>query len=173
MAPRPRFSVWNTLCQVKRPFNPSCPPLQKSIPRAQHQSQYPFAGRERTQYRRFNRTQSIKYLWQSSPAFRYGVGASGVGTVGFIGYNIETVPVSGRRRFNWVSPAQEEEMGKQQYGQILQEFRGKILPRWHPHTMMVHRVLDRLIPASGLEGQEWEVHVIDDKEQMNAFVIPG
>ncbi|MCJ1392630.1 hypothetical protein MMC18_005500 [Xylographa bjoerkii] len=39
--------------------------------------------------------------------------------------------------------------------------------------MMVHRVLNRLIPASGLEGQEWEVHVIDDKEQMNAFVIPG
>ncbi|MCJ1438896.1 hypothetical protein MMC27_008286 [Xylographa pallens] len=173
MASRPRTSVWNTLCHVKRPLDPSRPPLQNNILQARHQSQNPFAGRERTQYKRFNRTQSIRYLWQSSPAFRYGIGASGVGTVGFIGYNIETVPVSGRRRFNWVSPAQEEEMGKQQYEQVLQEFQRQLLPRWHPQTMMVHRVLERLIPASGLEGQAWEVHVIDDEEQMNAFVIPG
>lgn len=38
---------------------------------------------------------------------------------------------------------------------------------------MVQRVLDRLIPQSGLVDQEWEVHVIDDMSQMNAFVIPG
>lgn len=37
---------------------------------------------------------------------------------------------------------------------------------------MVQRVMDRLIPASGLEGKEWEVHVIESDEK-NAFVIPG
>jgi len=173
MAFRMKLIPRSTLFHAKRPFNPFRPALRDHLAQARHQSQFPFAGRERTQYKRFSRTQSIKYLWQSSPAFRYGIGATGAGAVGFIGYNIETVPVSGRRRFNWVSPAQEEEMGKQQYGQIIQEFQGKILSRWHPHTMMVHRVLNRLIPASGLAGQEWEVHVIDDKEQMNAFVIPG
>ena len=173
MAFRPKSSVWGTLCLIRRPFNFSRPPLQARFPQTRHQSQFPFPGRERAQYKRFNRAQSMKYLWQSSPAFRYGTGAAGAGAVGFIGYNIEKVPVSGRRRFNWVSPANEEEMGKQQYAQVLREFQGQILPRWHPYTMMVQRVLDRLIPASGLEGQDWEIHVIDDKEQMNAFVIPG
>ena len=37
---------------------------------------------------------------------------------------------------------------------------------------MVQRVLNRLIPHSGLQGEEWEIHVIDDPEK-NAFVIPG
>ncbi len=38
---------------------------------------------------------------------------------------------------------------------------------------MVNRVLGRLIQAAGLEGQKWEVRVIDDPEEMNAFVLPG
>lgn len=37
---------------------------------------------------------------------------------------------------------------------------------------MVRRILDRLIPASGLTDQKWEVYVIDSDE-VNAFVIPG
>ena len=87
--------------------------------------------------------------------------------------NMETVPVSGRRRFNWVSPDKEEQLGLQQFHQVVQQFRGQILPAWHPNTKMVQRVLDRLIPASGLANQAWEVYVIDDPSQMNAFVIPG
>ncbi len=59
------------------------------------------------------------------------------------------------------------------YEQVLGEFGDRVLPASHPHVRMVQRVLDRLIPAAGLTGQEWEVHVIDDAGQMNAFVIPG
>lgn len=58
------------------------------------------------------------------------------------------------------------------YQQALREYNGKILP---PHTKehrMVQRVLDRLIPHSGLDGETWEVSVIDDSLK-NAFVIPG
>ena len=72
-----------------------------------------------------------------------------------------------------MSETYEQEMGKQQYEQIINQFGGRILPEWHPHVKLVRRVLERLIPASGLEGQEWEVNVIDDKAQLNAFVIPG
>lgn len=34
-------------------------------------------------------------------------------------------------------------------------------------------MVDRLIPQSGYENAEWEVRVIDDPEQKNAFVVPG
>ena len=33
--------------------------------------------------------------------------------------------------------------------------------------------MQRLIPAAGLEGQKWEVRVINDPRQSNAFVLPG
>ena len=101
------------------------------------------------------------------------MGAAGTGAVGFVGYNIEQVPVSGRRRFNWVSSEYEEQLGLEQYQQVLQQYRGQILPPSHPAVRMVHRVLDRLIPSTGLDGQKWEINVIADDQQMNAFVIPG
>lgn len=33
--------------------------------------------------------------------------------------------------------------------------------------------MDRLVPVSGLEDLNWEVYVIADESQKNAFVIPG
>ena len=101
------------------------------------------------------------------------MGTVGVGAMTVVALNIETVPVSGRKRFNWVSPEYEQEMGKAQYGQIMQQFRGAILPDHHPHSKFVHKVLNRLIPSSGLENEAWEAHVIDAPNEMNAFVIPG
>lgn len=38
---------------------------------------------------------------------------------------------------------------------------------------MVKRVMQRLIPVSGMEDSAWEVFVIDDPSQANAFVLPG
>ena len=63
-------------------------------------------------------------------------------------------------------------MGQDAYKETVQQYGNKIIP---PHTkehQMVQRVLDRLVPHSGLEGEAWEVHVIDEPEK-NAFVIPG
>ena len=81
--------------------------------------------------------------------------------------------ISGRRRFNCVSPGREQNTADQMYQQTIREFGNRVLPEYHPQTRMVQRVLNRLIPQSGLKDQEWEVRVIDDKSQMNAFVIPG
>ncbi|APA11626.1 hypothetical protein sscle_08g063960 [Sclerotinia sclerotiorum 1980 UF-70] len=86
--------------------------------------------------------------------------------------NIEDVPVSGRRRFNIYSPQDMEREGQIAYRQILQQYRGHILPDWDKRSMMVQRVMSRLIPASGIDDVNWEVNVIDS-EEMNAFVIPG
>ena len=63
-------------------------------------------------------------------------------------------------------------MGQQMYQETMQEFGSKILPPSSKEHQMVQRVLDRLVPHSGLEGEAWEIHVIDDPMK-NAFVIPG
>ncbi len=55
----------------------------------------------------------------------------------------------------------------------MQQFGNRILPPSHPSSRLVNRVMSRLIPVSGLAEQQWEVRVIDDPEQKNAFVIPG
>jgi len=82
--------------------------------------------------------------------------------------------VSHRRRFNIVSHDYERQTGQQLYKDVMQEYSDRLLPESHPQARMVQRVLDRLIPHSGLSASEnqWEVHVIRD-EQKNAFVIPG
>ncbi|TKA76424.1 hypothetical protein B0A55_05197 [Friedmanniomyces simplex] len=58
------------------------------------------------------------------------------------------------------------------YQQTMQEFGSKLMSPDSREHRMVQRVMNRLIPHSGLAGEEWEVHVIDDPMQ-NAFVIPG
>jgi predicted Zn-dependent protease len=55
---------------------------------------------------------------------------------------------------------------------MLQKCREYLLPVNSEEHLMVQRVLERLIPHSGLESEEWKVHVIADG-QVNAFVIPG
>ncbi|PGH21615.1 hypothetical protein AJ80_03048 [Polytolypa hystricis UAMH7299] len=105
------------------------------------------------------------------------VGVGGVG-VGFYVWNLEEVPMTGRRRFNCFTNAQELIIGQQTYEQMMQEFRPKILPDHHPDVVFVRRVLARLISPEQLQDKEmeelkWEVHVIHDPAQLNAFVLPG
>jgi hypothetical protein len=117
---------------------------------------------------------------------------AGVGGAVYI-TNLETVPVSGRRRFNVVSPERERAMGLQQYEALMEEYRGQILPQSHPQVAKIKRVLAKLV--KGLEILEesdaidlgdktrvlktrntslgdWEVNVIQSPIA-NAFVIPG
>ncbi|KAE8406080.1 TCP-1/cpn60 chaperonin family-domain-containing protein [Aspergillus pseudonomiae] len=81
--------------------------------------------------------------------------------------------MTGRRRFNCVSAQRELEMGRQSYQEVLNENRGSILPEYHPLTIQVDRVLQRLIPQAPIEGADWKVHVIKDDSMLNAFVLPG
>lgn len=64
-------------------------------------------------------------------------------------------------------------MGEQSYREVLQQYRGRILPDNHPLTIMVGQVMKRLIPQAPIEGADWKVHVIHDDSNMNAFVLPG
>ena len=129
--------------------------------------------------------------WTQRKTFYREVFAVATVLGGFYIYNLETVPVSGRRRFNVVSPEWEHQMGDQEYESILQEFKASILPDWNPQVRLVKQVLRQLV--KGLEklektsefGEEgsvikstdgslegWQVHVISS-DIVNAFVLPG
>ncbi|CCX16186.1 peptidase family M48-domain-containing protein [Pyronema domesticum] len=123
-------------------------------------------------YQRFNNRRPFTQLW-GNPNFKKVVGVGTAGAVTFYVYNLETVPVSGRRRFNVVSIESEMQLSQQMYEETVRQFHGRILPPNHPTTRRVRRVLERLIPASGLQDLDWEVNVIADNSIKNAFVIPG
>lgn len=110
------------------------------------------------------------YIIQNNPkTVLVVVGASGT----FYVVNLEQVPITGRRRFNVLSPETEKQMAGD-YKDILRQFQGKVLPEGHPYTQLVAKVVERLLPSTGgLAGDEWKVFVIDEPEQMNAFVVPG
>ncbi|KAF9163625.1 hypothetical protein DFQ27_001101 [Actinomortierella ambigua] len=93
-------------------------------------------------------------------------------TGGLTSDRTDGVPVTNRRRFMDVSPAQEEVMAKQAYQQVMNEFGKSMLPPNHPVAQYVQRVARRIIQASGMQGLDWEVHVIQSDEK-NAFVLPG
>jgi len=153
--PRTEFNVLPRLSvrpvSRRRPINPRRPP----------------------QYNRFENAQHAYNFWRVSRTFRVSTGVIIVGCGIFYYVNLERVPVSGRLRFNFVSQRYlQERIGKQEAQSIAQEY-GPVLPPSHPDSEMVNRVLRRLIPASGLEHLNWEVRVIDDPDQVYAFVMPG
>lgn len=95
--------------------------------------------------------------------------------------------MTGRLRFNVVSPATEAKLGRDAYEQTLRECRGHLLPANHPYVRRVRRVLVRLLAPlreggkngiNGGDGEEdllklgWEVHVVHS-DSTNAFVLPG
>ncbi|PYH96758.1 putative mitochondrial inner membrane metallopeptidase Oma1 [Aspergillus ellipticus CBS 707.79] len=141
----------------------------------------PFANAPRrtigraTKYRRFQNGSRKEPLWlflvRKSKFEHYVI--IGVLVGGFYVYNIETVEMTGRRRFNCIPASWELRMGETTYAQTLQQVRGKILPDYHPLTIHVSQVLARLIPEAPIDGANWKVHVIDDPREKNAFVLPG
>lgn len=159
------------------PPNPIFNPTSKTQTRAFRTSR---GFGENRQYQRFDRSRGNRQLpfvtflnsWRARRTFKYEVGGLAGAAGGVYVYNLEEVPVSGRRRFNVVGDSTMQEMGKQAYGQIIQQYGNAILPSLDPRVLQVKRVLDRLVPSSGLDPADWEVNVIDSDET-NAFVIPG
>ncbi|KAI0838620.1 hypothetical protein F5Y06DRAFT_39494 [Hypoxylon sp. FL0890] len=99
-----------------------------------------------------------------------------LGAVIFYFSNIQTVPVSGRRRFNCFSDETVEAASEAQVKRLIWEVErsgGRFLSDWDPRMAMVKRVMKRLIPVSGMENSNWEIRVIDDPHTANAFVLPG
>ena len=105
--------------------------------------------------------------------YLYIVGAAATGFGGFWLWHLETVPETGRIRFTYLSDDYVRNVSNGEYEKILREYNDRILPLDHPYTRMAQRVMRRLVPVSGMHDVEWEVRVINDPDEVNAFVIPG
>ncbi|KAH7359577.1 peptidase family M48-domain-containing protein [Pyrenochaeta sp. MPI-SDFR-AT-0127] len=176
---RPPFQAFQTaICSAQTASRSHQIPLQPLRNHAQTRfyQQRPF-GRG-PQYKRFAASGGVSGFflrWAARPTFYRDIGLITVGTSGVYIYNLEEVPVSGRRRFNIISPSMEEMIGKASVDQVKEEYKGRILPDHDPRVRQVTKVLERLLPfaeGEGLKGMDWEVRVIDSPEQ-NAFVAPG
>jgi predicted Zn-dependent protease len=91
----------------------------------------------------------------------------------------------GREQPLALSPAQEVEVGRRAYEQVMEEFKGRILPANSREAVRVRRVVDRLVTAAEIEPLqreiqlrvrgyrfEWDTHVIRHP-QVNAFSLPA
>ncbi|PKS08875.1 hypothetical protein jhhlp_003487 [Lomentospora prolificans] len=102
-------------------------------------------------------------------------GACALGAAVFYFANVEAVPISGRKRFNCYGDGVST-LSDQQLKRILYEIEGqglRLLPGHDYRTLLVKKVMGRLIPVSGLNHYNWEVWVIDDPHNANAFILPG
>jgi predicted Zn-dependent protease len=81
----------------------------------------------------------------------------------------ETVPYTGRRQIQLVSPNEEAQMGVQSFKEIV----GKATLSTDPQiNAMVQGVGSRIAAVTDL-GYQWEFRVIQDDKQANAFALPG
>jgi metalloendopeptidase OMA1, mitochondrial len=85
-----------------------------------------------------------------------------------------TAPITGRRQFMAISPAQENALGLQAYREVLSK---EPITRDPTATEPLQRIVARLAPVAesvaGRSDFRWEVHAIKDDKTINAFVLPG
>lgn len=114
---------------------------------------------------------SLPEIWDR---YKHLIVGSGVLLGGFYLVNLEQAPVSGRYRFMIVPQWYERKIGEMSYRQTMAQFRGSILPDYHPDVRRVKSVMKRIIAVSGLSNDiDWQIHVVGGNYPPNAFVMPG
>eukprot|EP00123_Amoebidium_parasiticum_P001130 comp12160_c0_seq1/m.6913 comp12160_c0_seq1/g.6913 ORF comp12160_c0_seq1/g.6913 comp12160_c0_seq1/m.6913 type:complete len:366 (-) comp12160_c0_seq1:578-1675(-) len=96
----------------------------------------------------------------------------GLFMVGYYVAHLDRAPYTGRIRFIAMSPEQELRTGEYAYRQVMERYKGQILPANHPVTRYVRDVGERIAAVSGLEHLDWEFYVINDPTA-NCMVLPG
>ncbi|KAH6572121.1 hypothetical protein BASA50_001111 [Batrachochytrium salamandrivorans] len=120
----------------------------------------------------YKRFQSARIPFYQTRSFYWICGAGCLLSGIYYYRNLETVPISGRRRFNDISPEIEQLIGNHTLEAVMNEYGHLILPTYHPYSVMARRVAGRLIQANKYADTDWEVFVISDP-QANAFVLPN
>ncbi|KAJ2741222.1 metalloendopeptidase [Coemansia sp. BCRC 34301] len=152
-----------TLTAARGPFHSPC--AQRIYRRSFHSTRYWGQGNKQRQHR-------LPPMYYDR-RFWYCAGAAGTTGLVYYEYHIEESP-TGRRRFNNVSPAYEQQVGQQAYLETMAQYRRQIIPAGSTQTDRdVRRVAKRLISATEMGSTDWEVHVIYAPDEKNAFVLPG
>ncbi len=91
----------------------------------------------------------------------------------------------GREQALALSPSQELRVGRDAYAEVLDEFRGRVLPKNHPDVRRVDGVGSRLAKAAQIEPLQREIHLrvegytfdwnvsVVQERQVNAFCLPA
>ncbi|KAK3056645.1 metalloendopeptidase [Extremus antarcticus] len=132
-----------------------------------------FRGYRAVNHRQLLASWNALRLWFKDPLFYFHIaGIGGLWGLYYV-YNLDRVPITHRWRFNTVSQHHEKQLAQRLVRDVLDNGDSTILPDSSSEHTTVQRVFDRLVPAAGLVDTDWEVHVIDDPNTMNAFVLPG
>ncbi|EIN04507.1 hypothetical protein PUNSTDRAFT_122835 [Punctularia strigosozonata HHB-11173 SS5] len=98
--------------------------------------------------------------------------AVGTGLTVYYVSHLERVPETGRWRFIDSNPKMETKLGEYMHQELVQEFRGKILPPNHPLTLQIRKVVERILTANDLghlKGSEPSVTL----PQLLSQALPG
>ena len=179
IAPR-QIVVFSPLSTPRRPNPiPSIPARQRSSQfsplRTYHQSHHDPSGTRLATARPLLTSSNFKRAARS-PGTHAVIIVAIAGAFIFYFSNLETVPVSGRTRFNVYSAERVRAAGDMQFRALLYQLErdgAHILSEHDWRTARVRRVMGKLIPFSGMADEKWEIFVIDDPRTANAFVLPG
>jgi hypothetical protein len=86
----------------------------------------------------------------------------------FYFFNSQKVPVTGRRRFNFLSDRFVVYLGAEGAEDVVQMIKaqgGRFLPPRDWRYREVQRVMARLVPVSGMADVDWKIQVIDDESE--------
>jgi len=84
-----------------------------------------------------------------------------------------TTPITGRKAFVGLSLEQDKELGAKAYAEMLA---GAPLADQKPQAAQVRKVVERLVEVAQKDVSipfDWEVHLIDDPQTVNAWCLPG
>ena len=85
--------------------------------------------------------------------------------VAFYFFNSQTVPGTGRRRFNFLSDWFVERLGRRGAEEVVQDIReqgGRFIPERDRRFLRIKSVMARLVPVSGMADEDWKIMLIDD-----------
>lgn len=88
--------------------------------------------------------------------------------------NSQTVPVTGRRRFNFLSDRLVDRMGRRGAEEVVEDVKeqgGRFLNERDYRFQAVKRVMMRLVPVSGMADLDWKIRVIEDDSKMHGRML--
>ncbi|XP_056388927.1 metalloendopeptidase OMA1, mitochondrial isoform X2 [Hyla sarda] len=136
---------------------------------------------------------SVRRWWKSLPAnkrqlfkesvrrnkWRLSLGAGALGFVFILFYftNLEETPITGRSRLLVFRKEDYNLLTNVEYESLTEEYKEVLLPAEDARYQLVQKLVDRLITCNHdlpeVSRMKWTVHIVDQPDVINAFVLPN